>query len=375
MTGISLRSAPALKSLKADSAAGVALPQRVKVLGWGVNETTEGSIIVDELTAKVFSANQKLIGRERVALDFEHNTVPGSVEYNRTNEPRAIAGNCNLVCIPGEGIFGEALTYTATGKTSAPDYEDLSLAPYLDETGRVIAAHSVALTRTGAAHGINFKSADLAELSATNNQLGADLKILSAGTTPAASTKNKPMADKFISLVTLTAALGIPDTSSDEIILSKLKERLTPPGAVDLTPLTTRITDLETKLKASSDAATLGERTRLVSLFATEGKAPVNPATGKAYTADEMKALDLPILQLLHANTPVTVPLASRGTRTGIESAGSETPEGFAQLVTLHATKLPANTAAPKAKALELAIKESPKGYAAWRAADGKPGL
>lgn len=334
---IALRSAPALRSLKAE--AGAALPTRFKVLGWGANQTSEGVVIVDEVTAKVFSANQKRIGRERVALDYEHNTVPGTREYERTQEPRAIAGNLNLTCVPGEGIFAEAATYTASGTRSATDFEDVSLAPFLDADNRVVAAHSVALTRTGATYGIHFQPADPAALSVAEQTILGEIKILSAGTTPAASTQPnpKPMSEKFLALAAVASLVGLSADADEAAVLAKLKTQLTPaapvdlaplqaqitalaariPAAVDLAPLSAQITALESKLKANTDAATVTEKTRLVTLMARDGKLPLNPVTRKAYTAEELKALDLPTLQLLEANTAVTVPLSARNVTLG----------------------------------------------------------
>jgi hypothetical protein len=312
------------------------LPARIKLLNWGTNATSEGPVIVDDLTASFFAANQKAIGRERVALDFEHNTVPGTPEYERTQEPRRTAGSLQLVCIPGEGIFGEALTYTGTGILHAADFEDLSLAPYLDKEGRVIAAHSAALTRTGATYGITFKAADAASLTASEKSLAADLKTLSASSGAVATKQTKtqdPMAEKYLSLPALAVLVGLSATAEEADVVSKLKERLTPaspvdlapllarieaiekksaPVVIDLAPLTARLDKFETRLNTESSASTSSEKARIVALFAKEGQAPVNPDTGKAYTAEELGNLDLPILRLLHANTAITVPLSAR---------------------------------------------------------------
>ena len=296
------------------------LPTRIKLLGWGVNATSEGPIIVDEHTVRVFSANQKRIGRERVALDFEHNTVPGSAEYERTREPRDISGNLSLIVVPGEGLFGEALTYTSTGEAKSENFEDLSLAPYVDAENRVIGAHSVALTRTGAAYGITFCEA--ARLSA--GDVSDHLKIL-------ATNQQNTMPEKFITLSALAGILGLDANADEPAVLAKLKTSLTPPAIPDLTPLTARIVTLEGKAPASTDltplttrlaalekkltdgetATTDAERGRLIALFATDGKVP-RKADGTVYSKDEMKALDVGTLKLLHANTPVTVPLRAR---------------------------------------------------------------
>ena len=277
------------------------LPTRIKLLGWGKNITSEGEVIVDDLTVRVFSANQKAIGRERVVVDFEHNTVPGTPEYKRTTEPRAVAGHAHLVCIPGEGIFAEAITYTATGKKSAPDFEDVSLAPYCDKQNRVIGAHSVALTHTGAAYGVGFAQAP-ATLSA-DGELSADLKTLSANQQP--NTKNI-MAENA-TLETLSAQIaGLTKTLGDRIaILEQVKP-------VDLTTLSASVTDIQKKLSDREKADTDIKRAQLVTLFASQGKAP-KKADGTNYSADELKALGLDTLELLLANTAVTVPLSARG--------------------------------------------------------------
>jgi hypothetical protein len=319
VNGIRLALAPA-SPLKCSDAAAGALPSRVKLLGWGRNATSEGVVIVDDLTAKVFSANQKAIGRERVPVDFEHNTVPGTPEYKRTTEPRAVAGHAALVCIPNEGIFGEAITYTATGQKAALDFEDVSLAPYLDKDRRVIGAHSFALTHTGATYGLNFEQA---ALSAGDNQLGAELKILSAGAMPAVdpNTQNTPM----IKLAVLAAALGLAETADEAAVSDALRKRLTPaaaPAPVDLAPLAARIDALENLLKASEKTASDIKRSQLVTLFATSGKVP-KKADGTNYSADELKALNLETLELLLANTAVTVPLAARTAPHQTEAAKS----------------------------------------------------
>lgn len=296
------------------AAAGQALPTRIKLLNWGTNPTSSGPVIVDDTTAKVFSVNQKAIGRERVQVDFEHNTVPGTAEFNRTNEPRPVAGHSTLVCVPGEGIYAEAVTYTADGEKSARNYEDVSLAPYLDKEGRVIAAHSWTVTHTGAAYGLDFKEAAVKTLS-------ADLKILSTqtlNTQPSNSTMLKA----------LVAALGLPENADEAAAVAELRKRLTPTGPTTLSadalkasidaaiapliaPLTAKITSLETNLAASETARLAGRQGELVALFAAQGKVPLKKDS-KAYTAEELKALSVDTLELLLANTAVTVPLSAR---------------------------------------------------------------
>lgn len=312
MNGIRLALAPAtpLKLSAGSEGATAELPTRIKLLGWGKNVTSEGEVIVDELTARVFSANQKAIGRERVVLDFEHNTVPGTPEYKRTTEPRAVAGHANLTCVPGEGIFAENITYTGTGKKTAADFEDVSIAPYCEKkSGRVIGAHSVALTHTGAAYGVGFAQAP--ETLSADGELAADLKTLSA-----TSTHNiKNNMDGNATLETLSAQIaGLSKTLGDRIaILEQAKP-------VDLTPLSASVADLQKKLTDGEKTATDIKRAQLVTLFASQGKVP-KKADNTNYSADELKMLGLDTLELLLANTAVTVPLSARTAPHTTESA------------------------------------------------------
>jgi hypothetical protein len=297
-----------LKTFKVTGAKSGKLPSRFKLLNWGENDTVNGRIVVDDQTARVFAGNQRKIGRETVVLDYEHNTVPGTAEYERTREPRETAATLTLTVVPGEGLFGENVTYTMSGIANADNFPDLSLAPYCDRSGRVVGAHSVALTRAGAAHGIEFTQA--AALSA--GEIATHLQILSANQ----NTPQNIMPAKTIEELSAEIS-GLIKPLSDRIAALEARP------AVDIAPLSASITALEKKL-TDGEAAQLGsQRAELVTLFARDGKAP-KKADGTAYSADELKALDLPTLQLLHANTPVTVPLSARNAAQVGESAKSK---------------------------------------------------
>jgi hypothetical protein len=59
------------------------LPDKVLLFKWGHNETVNGPVEVNEFTVATVPRMQKAAGFDTVALDYEHNTVPGSREYNR----------------------------------------------------------------------------------------------------------------------------------------------------------------------------------------------------------------------------------------------------------------------------------------------------
>lgn len=191
-TKVSLKSAkPISNGALKDSA----LPQRIKVLNWGANTISDGSTaILDDESAKVFYANQKAASRTQVPIDFNHNTVPGTVAFNAEKEPRSVAAHGIPTLIPGDGLYLEYVNWTDDGNKSARNYPDLSPTPALDENGRVIALHSVALTQAGKVENLHFYSADsLAALVAG----GAKVEPQSSDATPAPAASVKPFKAKF----------------------------------------------------------------------------------------------------------------------------------------------------------------------------------
>lgn len=137
------------------------LPARLKVLGWGDNPSVKGNVRLSELSASLLPARQKETGFEKIALDFEHNTVPGSAEYERTTEPRRVAAYGVPRVVPGEGLFLESLEWTPAGRAEALNFADLSPAVQFDSNGNIIFVHSVALTRNGAVEGLSFFSVNI----------------------------------------------------------------------------------------------------------------------------------------------------------------------------------------------------------------------
>jgi phage I-like protein len=139
---------------------GKALPSRIKVLSWGDNPSIK--TINPKVTTRTISALpdfQRKRGRDRVALDYEHNTVPGTAEFDRTSEPRKVAAYGVVCVVEGDGLYLDDLLYTPSGIANAGEYIDLSVAANLDEkTGEVLGVHSVALTRAGAVEDVHFFS-------------------------------------------------------------------------------------------------------------------------------------------------------------------------------------------------------------------------
>ena len=147
------------------------LPTRLKILDWGRNATVKGTILVDDETAKSFEERQQSAGHGEIAIDFEHNTVAGSPEYERTKEPRPVAGYGRPTILRGDGLYLSNIRWTPDGQASAKNFADLSPAVQVDGENRVTFVHSVALCRNGAVHELTFFSAALGSAEADAEEL------------------------------------------------------------------------------------------------------------------------------------------------------------------------------------------------------------
>lgn len=291
------------------------LPRRLKLLDWGINKTVKGPVIVSDLTASQLPALQAARGFDRIALDFEHNTVAGTPEFNRTKEPREVAAYGTPLLIPGEGLFLDQIEYTPSGESHARNYIDLSPAPERTADGTVVFLHSVALVRQGAVEGLSFFSVDVSEEDGSNQQTQTE--------------QDTEVMDKIMAL--LRKALGLKEDAGEQDIctaiqaLSALQPKIVAlEGALaplvaltaadgKLTVLSAgldgvkgKIGDLDVQAKIttlSTDLETI--RKELVSYQARiEGK--VIPLS-----AEQIGTTSLAALQEMVGKLPVTVPVGS----------------------------------------------------------------
>lgn len=289
------------------------LPQRLKFFAWGDNKSTDGNFRAGEKTSAELSANQKKLGFERVAIDFNHCSVPGTDTYKdllSQGQPPLIFGYGRVNPIPGDGLYLEDIIWTPLGVQHARNFEDLSPA-IQDEDGEVTLVHSVALTPNGKVEGLEFFTAQAV---ATDNDPKGNATPATTG----------GLSGKTLTLLSVAGMLGLPETAEEKTVLERLSQRLKEPetqhqvtGEV-ITTLSARLEVLEKKLADGIKAGEDTERLRMVTLLSAEGKSPRH-ADGAAYSRDELLALDVPTLKLLHANTPVTVPLSARGMTSQIE--------------------------------------------------------
>ncbi len=338
----------ACKAISNGALASEKLPTEIKLLNWGENETTKGVVIVDETTMATLAANQRSSGFDRIALDYEHNTVEGSPEYERTKEPRDVAGYGVPKIIQNDGLYLTGITYTASGKLNARNFADLSPTPLLDKQRRVVFLHSVALVRNGAVHDLSFFSAaagtsrsnDNTEPTMNESEIKALLKpITDQLATLSADLKTIKEAKPAEPVITLTAADGKATTLS-----------LADAGA-KLLALQADVTSLKT-------ADETKQKSEVIALFARQGKVPLGE-DGKAMKPEALSALPVGVLKMLLASTPATVPQSARALHA--TETGSHQTFGAAVLT------LSAEKKISKSAAMDQVISSQPELYAAWR--------
>ncbi len=212
------------------------LPDRLVVLRWGENEAAQaGKVIVNETTLAELPRNQASTNFDRVALDFNHNTVEGSKWYQ--GEPAKVAAFATPAVIEGEGLVFTDLEWTPDGEeyVGKKHYIDLSAAVKMNDRGEVVFCHSAGVCRQGQVKDLHILAADPFE-NRTANMNPEKLKEL---------------------LITLLSAVvpGITAESSDQEIEEAAKKFAEGADAKRVTALAAEVADLKSKLKAAQEKA------------------------------------------------------------------------------------------------------------------------
>lgn len=272
------------------------LPQRILIMPWGENETTEGKIIVNATTLKQLASYNASKNWDRPALDFEHSSVPGSPTYK--GEPVKVAGYGTLQVVEGEGIYMLMTSWTEEGRQYAAGghYGDLSPVVKTNEKGEVIGCHSAALCRHGATPGLIFLSTH----------------------TPTNMDKPPQTADEF--LAAMRTALGCSNEATPGEILQALTVRLAAPAAkVDdkkdaegMKALVARLDAQDATLKELAAKLDAKDRADIEAQCVREGKEL--PKTAKDLPIDKLRALaaELPITVPMEKRTPDVLLLSSQ---------------------------------------------------------------
>ena len=282
------------------------LPQRIKILNWGINtgRTTGARILVDDAVAQSLSANQQLVACDRVPMDYEHQSVKGHPNYQP--DPRYSPGNGEIEVVPGEGVFLSAITYSSNGEELADSYTDVSGVVHLDKDGRPLWISSVALTQRGDVAGMEFSEA-VAVLSAQDPSQ-------SPNTQNTMNPDETKWRDVLIALLKLTPG-DTGEVTDEDIIAAVEKEAKEPaepegaaPGAAASTAACAAVTpDATAVLAARLDTI---ERHRLVDLATREGK--VIPLSAEDIAATPVAVLSAMIEKLAAGEVPLDGTSAKR---------------------------------------------------------------
>jgi hypothetical protein len=296
------------------------LPEKVLLFKWGQNDTVNGPVLVNEFTAQTLPRMQKAAGFDTVALDFEHNTVPGSREYQRSQEPRSVAAHGTPFVRVGEGMGIELLTWTPSGRENAANYPDVSACVALSDKREVAFLHSGTLARQGAALDMHLFTAGISDE-------GKFIKNL---------TESQPMQKLLLSLFTVLGLTPPKDDASDEQIAASVKCLLARLNAGAVETFTAKLDALKQEIVAATakgaDSVPLQTFTARLDALEKAGIARDREALlieaqyqGKVVPAsvlpdkDGKGGLDLGALKMFIAEVPVTVPLEQR-TRIGLKT-------------------------------------------------------
>lgn len=294
------------------------LPEKILVLAWGDHDTTQGKVICDDTTMRQLAAYNKARNWDRIALDFEHNSVPGSPTYK--GEPVKVAGYGTLQLVPGEGIYLLMTSWTPEGREYAAGghYGDLSPVVKCNDGNEVIGLHSVALCRHGATPGLVFLSA--AFDAHTGGHDPSRTKRLSTTTM-----KPEELVSKLAEMLGL-AATSTPDEvlaalttkmGETEKELSAMKEKQktlsASQGNEDFKALSAQLTTLQEQLKTLSAQQLDSQRGEIIAQATREGKQV--PGVAKTMSIADLKQLcaELPVTIPLHKRTPEMVALSTGG--------------------------------------------------------------
>lgn len=303
---------PPLAALRVTNGAlrGDKLPSRIKILNWGENPSVKGTFKVGPKTLASLAANQRALGFERIAIDYNHTSAPGAPDYVGKGQVPPIFGYGKPVAIENDGLYLEDITWTPLGAQHARNFEDLSpaLHPSTPDT-EVEFIHSVALTTNGALHDVTF-------FSVHNNKKNDQPDPSNPSETQIMSTQSTPAV---LTLAVLAASIGLAETATQDQVTAKLRrlselEALTPLIKDGKVIVLEELATLRADIAAIKSASDERDRATVLASLGADGKVPRN-ADGKPYSAEDLAKLDITTLRILAANTPSTVPLSARGKR------------------------------------------------------------
>ena len=327
-------------------------PSRLKLLNWGNNPSTRGLVVLNEKTATLLPRMQKELGYDRIALDFEHNTVPGTDAYESSQEPRSVAAHGVPLLILNDGLYITDLVWTDDGKKSSQNYPDLSPCVARDKDGSVLWIHSAGLVRTGSVTGLEFFSVDVPinnnketgmkeawmfallglEEGATEDQINARAGEVGSALTALSAVKPETLKElialsvddvkKIIGIdADMIVALSAVDTDG---IKSKLEllDNVSSGAKSTIEALSARLATAESTLETFSADYVQSQRDSIIDAARREGK--VIPLS-----AEQIADTDVTVLADMVGRLPATVPVDQRTPETfAVDSKSSTVVDG-----------------------------------------------
>lgn len=280
------------------------LPRRLKFADWGDMAGVKGARIrVNSHTAAVLPARQRTEGWDRIALDYEHNCLRGTPEYERSQEPRAVAAYGVVQCVPGDGLYLDELSWTPHGEKFAKEYCDLSPAPVQLGDGTIVGVHSVALCRHGAIDGLSFYSVELPSKETDMDWRKWLLGFIGKGDDTKDEDLQKGFGEKIV-VMCAEAAGAVKAELGKRVEILEAAVKLAPAGET-VTALSAEVATLKTQIADYKGEIAKRDRQDLLSQAAREGKVV-------ALSAEAIGKLSIEELREHIEKTAVTVPLDQR---------------------------------------------------------------
>ena len=290
-----------------------ALPTRIKILSWGDNVSQKGLIKVGVKTVAAVAKQIKDRFHDLIALDYEHNTVPGTEAFKRAKDPSKVAAYGTPEVVEGDGLYVTNLKYTPSGEEHAKEYHDLSPAVHLDKNGEVIFVHSAALVRQGAVPDLSFYNT---ETNTGDSEMDYKAILLTLLGLPEDATEEA-----------VTAAVEQFTSAKKEVEASTVVASAETETTGDLTTLTAETAELKesvTALTASHEALL---RENVVLSAAAQGKViPLN--------AEEIAKTDVTTLKSMVEKITATVPLGQKTPEGTVITANAEPDETLVKVAT-----------------------------------------
>jgi phage I-like protein len=304
---------------------GSELPRRLVVVPWGEHSARKRGVVkVSQATLDGFAANQEAMRLDRVAIDFEHNTVPGTPAYEAGKEPREVAGYGTPMVVLGVGVVLDQIEWTPAGAKAIAGghYQDLSPTAFRTEDGTVVGLHSVALCRHGELEGLTL---DAAKAAASMLPLFAALSAELSESPKPYSIQNPAMKEALLKLLKLLG-LDVSETMEEDAMVALMN------GKAD--ELAAKAAEKKPEEEAKPDAMSAElasvraeldtvRKERLLDQARIEGK--VIPLS-----AESIKVTPLSVLEdLVKQAKPGEVPLKGAGDKVPGLGAGGSKPDAF----------------------------------------------